>query len=135
MTESPQSITCRFCGLTSYNPQDVLNKYCGNCHTFQDGINFLIKEQAKGIMQSCPHVNFDIVAVVNRLVQDEPKQGRIDKAIGYTCDIQLCCADCRMPCVWLGLPVGIATDRPVVSYDHLELRAPFKPVMDGKHED
>jgi len=30
------SITCPQCGLTSYNPHDIVNRYCGNCHAFHD---------------------------------------------------------------------------------------------------
>ena len=30
------SITCPVCGYTSYNPNDVKNRYCGNCHVFID---------------------------------------------------------------------------------------------------
>jgi len=29
-------IKCLICGLTSYNPADVQNHYCGNCHIFHD---------------------------------------------------------------------------------------------------
>jgi len=29
-----QSITCLACGLTSYNPHDVREHYCGGCHRF-----------------------------------------------------------------------------------------------------
>jgi hypothetical protein len=28
------SITCKLCGMTSYNPNDVINRYCGHCHQF-----------------------------------------------------------------------------------------------------
>jgi hypothetical protein len=28
------AITCTMCGLTSWNPNDVANRYCGNCHVF-----------------------------------------------------------------------------------------------------
>lgn len=33
-----RSITCLHCGLTSYHPQDMENKYCGKCHIFHDDI-------------------------------------------------------------------------------------------------
>jgi hypothetical protein len=33
------SITCHACNLTSYHPEDVKNRYCGNCHKFHDSIN------------------------------------------------------------------------------------------------
>ena len=26
------SITCPRCGMTSYNPNDIREGYCGNCH-------------------------------------------------------------------------------------------------------
>lgn len=32
----PVSITCPKCGWTSYNLNDVQNKYCGHCHEFWD---------------------------------------------------------------------------------------------------
>jgi hypothetical protein len=28
------SITCPVCGMTSYNPNDVREGYCGNCHAW-----------------------------------------------------------------------------------------------------
>lgn len=28
------TITCPMCGMTSHNPDDVLNGYCGNCHAY-----------------------------------------------------------------------------------------------------
>lgn len=30
--EEQPSITCPRCGMTSYNPNDIREKYCGNCH-------------------------------------------------------------------------------------------------------
>jgi hypothetical protein len=29
-----KSITCLFCFKTSFHPEDVKNRYCGNCHYF-----------------------------------------------------------------------------------------------------
>lgn len=37
MIEEPK-IKCPFCGMTSWNPNDVRWKYCGNCHNFHDRI-------------------------------------------------------------------------------------------------
>ncbi len=31
-----KAITCRRCGLTSHNPRDVAELYCGNCHQLHD---------------------------------------------------------------------------------------------------
>jgi hypothetical protein len=28
----PDSITCPVCMMTSYNPTDIAEGYCGNCH-------------------------------------------------------------------------------------------------------
>lgn len=28
------SRTCSRCGMTSYNPIDIRERYCGNCHQF-----------------------------------------------------------------------------------------------------
>jgi len=31
-----ESVTCPVCGKTSFNPNDVRERYCGNCHMFHD---------------------------------------------------------------------------------------------------
>jgi len=31
-----RSITCPRCGRTSFNPNDIEQRYCGNCHRFHD---------------------------------------------------------------------------------------------------
>ena len=31
-------IKCPNCGMESYNPNDIENKYCGNCHAFLEDI-------------------------------------------------------------------------------------------------
>jgi len=31
-----KAIKCLQCGMTSYNPNDVEHKYCGNCHIFHE---------------------------------------------------------------------------------------------------
>ncbi len=30
------SITCFACGMRSYNPNDIVHAYCGNCHAFHE---------------------------------------------------------------------------------------------------
>lgn len=32
------SFTCPVCGCTSYNPNDVVHRYCGNCRAFVDDL-------------------------------------------------------------------------------------------------
>lgn len=36
MTERQRSITCPQCKRTSWNPNDVFQRYCGNCKMFHD---------------------------------------------------------------------------------------------------
>lgn len=31
------SITCHQCGMTSYNHNDIVERYCGKCHQFLSG--------------------------------------------------------------------------------------------------
>ncbi len=31
------AITCGVCGLTSYHPRDVSERFCGHCHVFHEG--------------------------------------------------------------------------------------------------
>jgi len=39
------SITCHTCGMTSYHPEDIQHRYCGNCHEFlQDGTFSILEE-------------------------------------------------------------------------------------------
>lgn len=33
-TTERTSFTCPICGLTTYHPMDVLNRYCDRCHVF-----------------------------------------------------------------------------------------------------
>jgi hypothetical protein len=34
ITADGAAITCLKCGMTSYNPNDILHRYCGNCNMF-----------------------------------------------------------------------------------------------------
>jgi ribosomal protein L37AE/L43A len=33
--ENQPSFTCPTCSMTSYNPTDIAERYCGNCHAFK----------------------------------------------------------------------------------------------------
>lgn len=44
------SITCKICGLTSYNVNDVVLRYCARCHRFHDDLNE--KTESKSNTQS-----------------------------------------------------------------------------------
>lgn len=38
LERTTESITCPKCGMTSYNPNDIKHRYCGNCNQFHDGL-------------------------------------------------------------------------------------------------
>lgn len=76
----------------------------------------------------CPHVDFNVSAVVNRLVDDDPEQGQIPPATGFMVDITVGCRDCGEPFEWVGsMPAGVCEREPCVSPDRTELRAPIRP--------
>jgi hypothetical protein len=39
--QSQPSIVCPKCGMRSHNPNDVEQRYCGNCHAFHDDLQRL----------------------------------------------------------------------------------------------
>lgn len=41
------SLTCPRCGITSYNPNDYLKRYCGACHLFLDHYPLITPEQSE----------------------------------------------------------------------------------------
>lgn len=78
--------------------------------------------------QACPHVDFNCVAEVNRLVGEEPRQGDIVAATGFQVDLTIACRDCGEPFVWVGpMAIGVSPGQPMVSVDGTELRAPLRP--------
>lgn len=36
ISDDGKAITCGACGVTSHNPHDVAERYCGHCHVFHD---------------------------------------------------------------------------------------------------
>lgn len=42
-----ESITCPVCGMVSYNPYDIAERYCGNCHIFHGEISLLPQEPSQ----------------------------------------------------------------------------------------
>jgi hypothetical protein len=68
----------------------------------------------------CPHKNFAASIAVNRI--GETEDGPAD---GYVADITVRCTDCHQPFHWIGAPAGLDPDKPCVSADKTELRAPL----------
>jgi hypothetical protein len=36
MTDKPASYVCPHCGAESWNPNDLMHRYCGRCHLYAD---------------------------------------------------------------------------------------------------
>jgi hypothetical protein len=73
------------------------------------------------VKPDCAHENFAGDIAVHRLI-DTGK---------FTADITIKCAECGEPFRFIGLEAGARFDRPMVSIDGLELRAPIEP--EGEH--
>lgn len=43
LRDLPPSITCPICGRTSYNQDDIKERYCGKCHQFLDLLQFSLE--------------------------------------------------------------------------------------------
>lgn len=48
------AIKCSMCGLTSYHPDDVKHRYCGNCHLFHDDHYNKVQSILKDLMDCEP---------------------------------------------------------------------------------
>jgi len=70
----------------------------------------------------CPHEDFEVWAEVGRLTDGEG--GPVD---AYSASLKVNCTQCGEPFRWIGLQAGLKPDRPMVSVDETELRAPIRP--------
>jgi hypothetical protein len=61
-----QAILCLDCGLISFNPNDVRERYCGNCHEFHDAKE--VKARVREHFASTPAA--EVVASVERILDD-----------------------------------------------------------------
>lgn len=75
--------------------------------------------------KDCRHEAFLAVVNVNRL-EDSGK---------FIADIRITCAQCKEPFRFVGLAAGVRFDRPLVSIDGLELRAPIEPELEKQLHD
>lgn len=55
--------TCPFCNLTSYNPHDARERYCGHCHVFVDGV-----------IEASPAVRRTVAEFARELAAKTPKE-------------------------------------------------------------
>lgn len=72
-------------------------------------------------MNPCQHMTFTAEVNVNRL--SEVEGGPVT---GFSADIRIQCSDCQRPFSFRGVPLGLYHDKPSVSVDGLELRAPIE---------
>lgn len=68
-------------------------------------------------MSECEHKEFEASVTVNRL----------EDIKGFAADVCIVCRECRTPFRFLGLPGGLAPDRPTISVDGTEARLPIAP--------
>jgi hypothetical protein len=72
--------------------------------------------------RACPHENFRTDVDIQRLCSVEG--GPVD---AFRADIRIQCEDCGEPFRWIGPEAGLMANRPMVSVDETELRAPIRP--------
>lgn len=72
--------------------------------------------------RACEHEHFVAVVEVNRLCDAEG-----GPVTAFSAAITVTCEDCDEPFRWIGAPAGLKPDRPMVSVDETELRAPLRP--------
>ena len=57
-------IFCPQCGMVSYNPYDIANKYCGKCHQFHQDMPRLATETDRALLE-CLDLLMDLQAEGN----------------------------------------------------------------------
>jgi hypothetical protein len=77
----------------------------------------------------CDHENFISNVEVNRLQRSDEDS----TIVGFSADIRIRCVACDEPFVFHGVPIGLLSDRPCISVDGTELRAPLRPQSSDPH--
>lgn len=76
-------------------------------------------------MSSCKHLNFQVMAEVGRLVEQQEIDAGMEhlvKPIALAIDIKVHCRDCGGLVHFTGLPVGVSKFGATVSADYKEAR-------------
>ncbi|RSM72918.1 hypothetical protein DL991_32480 [Amycolatopsis sp. WAC 01375] len=71
----------------------------------------------------CQHNAFVADVNVHRLTATDDD----GPALAYTAEVLVHCGQCGERFRWIGAPAGLLPDRPCVSVDETELRAPLRP--------
>jgi hypothetical protein len=68
-----ESITCPACGMTSHNPNDVVESYCGNCHMWTPQLgwdeqiqSYVVTVTANWIVSVTPMIFNDRICLTHR---------------------------------------------------------------------
>lgn len=72
----------------------------------------------------CPHMDFEANVAVARVGEAETSDG-LPKA--YYAEVTIHCTQCKERFRFIGVQAGLRPDRPMVSPDERELRAPIRP--------
>lgn len=84
--------------------------------------------------QPCLHPDFAVFVDVGRILPDGSDESDMTiPPAGYVAEILVQCAACDERFVFVGAPVGGMPDKPCISPDGLELRAPLRPQSADPH--
>lgn len=72
--------------------------------------------------KDCPHEDF----------RADVKVGRMLDSGKFIAEVTIHCTVCDEPFRFVGVPAGLNFDRPMVSIDGLELRAPIEPEIEHR---
>lgn len=104
---------CRVCG------EKLIRTASGNWKHFGVGVPYEKVEIGSG---PCPHLNWRAQVDVTGITEVEE-----GPAVCYYADVKVWCEACDEPMVFRGAPIGVGPDRPHLSADGTELRAPCVP--------
>lgn len=77
--------------------------------------------------KECEHMNFESNVSVGRITDDK---GIVRN---YVADIHIKCVDCQIPFQFIGMPLGVSYDKPMMEVDGLEARLPIAPQGEIPH--
>ena len=78
--------------------------------------------------KKCEHLNFAANVAVNQITDGEG--GKVE---AFCADIHIECIDCHLPFQFIGLPLGVSFDKPMMEVDGLEARLPIAPQGEIPH--
>ena len=75
----------------------------------------------------CLHLNFHAHVDVSRIPENGHER---ERATEYHADVRVKCADCGEPFCFVGLPMGLLSDKPTMSADEEEARLILRPASE-----